>query len=257
MFLPYCYLNQHCWFTESESEVFQSCPTLCDPMDCSLPGFSVHEILQARIMEWITISFSRGSSRPRDRTRVSRIGGICFNFWATREAHWFTEDPLNAWAWCINNSTKLTPRGVLWAAVLFDLRDSYTELRSRYGCYAPWAELKDVLTDLADIPCDKPCEIFTHLRLVPIGNSCLGLLLGKWQTDILNMGHINCGDKSQLLMRPCGSLTHGHGKGPWFDEASCSPAADDACTAQAAITAGRSITIPDASTRGPSWTDAE
>ena len=68
------------------SEVAQSCPTLCDPVDCSLPGFSVYGILQARILEWVTISFSRGSSRPRDRTRVSRIGGRRFNLWATREA---------------------------------------------------------------------------------------------------------------------------------------------------------------------------
>ena len=44
--------------------------TLCDPMDCSLPGSSVHGIFQARILEWIAISFSRGSSQPRDRTRV-------------------------------------------------------------------------------------------------------------------------------------------------------------------------------------------
>ena len=46
--------------------VAQSCPTLCHPMDCSPPGFSVHGILQARILEWVAISFSRGSSRPRD-----------------------------------------------------------------------------------------------------------------------------------------------------------------------------------------------
>ena len=51
---------------EGEGEVAQSCPTLCDPVDCSLPGFSVHGIFQARILEWVTISFSRGSSRPRD-----------------------------------------------------------------------------------------------------------------------------------------------------------------------------------------------
>ena len=71
---------------DGEGEVAQSCPTLCDPVDCSLPGFSIHEILQARRLEWIAISFSRGSSRPRDRTQVSRIGGRCFNLWATREA---------------------------------------------------------------------------------------------------------------------------------------------------------------------------
>ena len=72
--------------SESGSEITQSCPTLCDPMDCSLLGFSVRGILQARILEWVTISFSRGSSRPRDQTGVSHIGGRCFNLWATREA---------------------------------------------------------------------------------------------------------------------------------------------------------------------------
>ena len=50
---------------ESESEVTQSCLTLCNPMDCSLPGSSVHGILQARILKWVVISFHRGSSRPR------------------------------------------------------------------------------------------------------------------------------------------------------------------------------------------------
>ena len=70
----------------SESEVAQSCPTLCDPMDCSLPGSSVHGILQARILEWVAISFSRGSSWPRDRTQVSCIAVRRFNLWATREA---------------------------------------------------------------------------------------------------------------------------------------------------------------------------
>ena len=55
-----------------------ACPTLCDPMDCSLPGSSVHGILKARILEWMAISFSRGSSWPRDRTWVSCIAGRFF-----------------------------------------------------------------------------------------------------------------------------------------------------------------------------------
>ena len=71
---------------KSESEVAQSCPTLCDPMDYSLPGSSAHGILQARVLEWVAISFSRGSSLPRDWTWVSRIVGRRFNLWATREA---------------------------------------------------------------------------------------------------------------------------------------------------------------------------
>ena len=66
-------------------KVAQSCPTLCNPMDCSLPGSSVHGILQARILEWVAIPFSRGSSQPRNWTRVSGIAGGFFTSWATRE----------------------------------------------------------------------------------------------------------------------------------------------------------------------------
>ena len=72
---------------ESEREVTQSCPTLCDPMDCSLPGSSLHGILQARVLEWVAISFSGGSSGHRDRTQVFCIPGRRFNLWATREGH--------------------------------------------------------------------------------------------------------------------------------------------------------------------------
>ena len=67
------------------SEVAQSCPTLCDPMDCSPWCSSIHRIFQARILEWVAISFSRRSSQPRDSTRVSRIVGRHFTIWATRE----------------------------------------------------------------------------------------------------------------------------------------------------------------------------
>ena len=63
------------------------CPTLCDPMDGSLPGSAIHGIFQARILEWAAISFSRGSSQPRDQTRVSCIADRRSTIWATREAH--------------------------------------------------------------------------------------------------------------------------------------------------------------------------
>ena len=88
--------------------VSKSCPTVCYPMDYSPPGFSVHGISQARILEWVTFSFSRGSSQPRDQTRVSCIGRGILYHWATREAltlklpqfcclgrHCFGRDP-----WC-------------------------------------------------------------------------------------------------------------------------------------------------------------
>ena len=90
--------------------VTQLCLTLCDPMDCSLPGSSVHGILQARILEWLAIPFSKGSSRPRDRTWVLRIPGRFFTIvWATREA-----------LWCI----KVFAERVEWFGRVFKIRNS-------------------------------------------------------------------------------------------------------------------------------------
>ena len=66
--------------------VTQSCPTLWDPMDCSTQGFCVHGILQARMLKWVAMPFSRESSWPRDRTQVSCIAGGFFTIWATRGA---------------------------------------------------------------------------------------------------------------------------------------------------------------------------
>ena len=60
-----CHFLLQCMKGKRESEVAQLCPTLCDPMDCSPPGSSIHGIFQARVLEWVAISFSRGSSQPR------------------------------------------------------------------------------------------------------------------------------------------------------------------------------------------------
>ena len=79
--------KEHEWVSEV-SEVTQSCPTLYDPIDCSLPDSSIHGIFQARILEWVAISFSRRSSRPRDWTLVSRIVGRRFTIWAPRKRPW-------------------------------------------------------------------------------------------------------------------------------------------------------------------------
>ena len=65
----------------------QLCLTLCDPMDHSPQGSSVHGILQARTLEQVAMPSSRGSSQPRDRTQVSHLAGRFFTTWATREAH--------------------------------------------------------------------------------------------------------------------------------------------------------------------------
>ena len=90
-----CHFLLQCMKVKSQSEVTQSCLTLSDPMDCSLPGSSVHGIFQARVLEWgaivfsywVAISFSRRSSQLRDGTWVSCIGRWILYHWATREAH--------------------------------------------------------------------------------------------------------------------------------------------------------------------------
>ena len=83
------------WWKWCESEVLdaQSCPTPCHPMDCSPPGSPAHGILQARILEWVAIPFSRGSSWSRDRTQVSCITGKFFTIRATREVHLLLQRP--------------------------------------------------------------------------------------------------------------------------------------------------------------------
>ena len=73
-----------------------------DPMDCSSPGSSVHGILQARILEWVAIFFSRGSSQPRDGKRVSCIGRRVLYHWATRENFAFWIAP------CLYDSSSMT-----------------------------------------------------------------------------------------------------------------------------------------------------
>ena len=74
-----CFLGL--WWSEVK---YYSCLTLCDLMDCGLPGPSVHGIFQARILKWVAISFSRGFSRSSDQTQVSHIAGRFFTVWATR-----------------------------------------------------------------------------------------------------------------------------------------------------------------------------
>ena len=86
----YLYSQVHCSTIHDNQDVkvliTQSCPTLCNPVDSSPPGSSVHEFPQARILEWVAISFSRGSSQLRDLTQVFCVAGKFFTIWAAREA---------------------------------------------------------------------------------------------------------------------------------------------------------------------------
>ena len=85
--------NSLCYTILRACSVTQSCPTLCDLMDCSLPGSSVHGIFQARILEWVAISFSRGSYQPRDQTHICSGRQILYH-WTTWEAHTILNDIL-------------------------------------------------------------------------------------------------------------------------------------------------------------------
>ena len=100
------------------------CPSLCEPMDGSPPGFSVHEIFQARILEWVAISYSKGSSRPRGQTWVSCISCIgrrilySCTIWEALLEHYIPEGitiPTSRWKWERSSlvSVKHTPRSVL------------------------------------------------------------------------------------------------------------------------------------------------
>ena len=95
-------LRTHIWwanndpFRSAEFVHTQSCPTLCDLTDCSPPGSSVHGILQARILQWVALSSSRGSSWPRKWTHVSWVS--CIGRWILY--HWATWDVSPFKKWC-------------------------------------------------------------------------------------------------------------------------------------------------------------
>ena len=89
----------------------QLCLTLCDPMDCSLPGSSVHGISKARILEWVAIFYSKGSSQPRDQTHVSCVscGSLPLSLWS---------EVLNPLCWSqisCQKETSLFPKNLVWS----------------------------------------------------------------------------------------------------------------------------------------------
>ena len=83
LYVMHMFIMETCSFLICKVKVAQSCPTLCDLMDCSSPGFSVNGLLQAKILEWVAIPFSRVSSQPRDGNCVSCIAGRFFTICAT------------------------------------------------------------------------------------------------------------------------------------------------------------------------------
>ena len=103
----------------------QSCPTLCDALNYSPPGSSVHGIFQARILECATISYSRGSAKPGDQTHVacvSCITGGFFTHWATQEALSGPGDPVM----CVLKNAGLKP--LMWTWWLFIDQPEFSDL---------------------------------------------------------------------------------------------------------------------------------
>ena len=119
------WLERQVSFIQEASNLYQSLSDVwlfCDPVDYSSPGSSIHGISQARILEWVAICFSRGSSRPRDQIHVSCIscigGRISFFYhWATWEATWGGGKLVSKhqdWRFCSNG--KIFKRRIIWEA---------------------------------------------------------------------------------------------------------------------------------------------
>ena len=109
----------------------------CDLIDCSLLGSSVHGILQASILEWVAISFSRGSARPRNQTQVFCTGGIVFTHWATREAKYVNQH--NHVSITFIYKSRFWAGFDLWFSLLTsDLKVLLIKKKKVYGCKWKW-----------------------------------------------------------------------------------------------------------------------
>ena len=109
----------------------------CDPPDCSLPDSSMHGILQTRTLELVAISFSRGSSRPRNRTQVFCTGGILFVHWATEEAKYINQH--NHVSITLIYKSRFWAGFDLWFSLLTsDLKVLLIKKKIVYGCKWKW-----------------------------------------------------------------------------------------------------------------------
>ena len=121
--LCFLYLNGGAPFWGKKSFcVYTPLYYLCDPMDCNLPGSSAHGILQARILEWVAIPFSRGSSQPKDH-ESPELAGKFFTIWATREAHIYIHLSVNTHILCIHTCIYLH---ILYLCIYFLNTYTYT-----------------------------------------------------------------------------------------------------------------------------------
>ena len=145
----------------------QSCLTLCDPMDYSLPRSSVHGTLQVRILEWVAIPFSRGFPQPRTQTWVSCIAGRFFTNWGTREAH--------AWTW-------------VGAVVVWRGQDAVTQVMgfgSRHICLVSTFLLAQGHTICVTLTCSRSHNLCFPLILCFLARKCPDLTRTRWGTCVV------------------------------------------------------------------------
>ena len=117
-----------CWdWPAAAARLLQSCLTLCDPKDCSPPGSSLHGVLQARILEWVAMPFSRESSPPRDRTHISWIGRWILYHWATMRSPIVQRSPILDSRFLISTSSSLSVFKNLCISILVLLQGDLTE----------------------------------------------------------------------------------------------------------------------------------
>ena len=200
--------------------VSQSCLTLGNPVDCSPPGSSAHGILQARILEWAAIFFSRISSQPRDQTQVSCIAGRLFTIWATREALTLKALPNQTTVYiyniiCYFSSTHifcpskvdqaLGPRPILLSHVhVFIWFKSYYQHQSVSTCQNPTHPFKCHLT------CCLPWELFPNNNFMDVNHprftqawlsphpQSYSPVLHPSKTDLSNTSSCFYGHKAQI-----------------------------------------------------------
>ena len=122
--------------------IAQSCPTLYDPKDCSPPGSSVHGASQARILEQVAISFSRGSSRPRKQTHLSCIS--CIAKWILH--HWATWEPQQLLGRCLKDSWLLFLSPVS-SSLVFPSRQTHSYTGGRSGSLPRWGAIRPRTVD--------------------------------------------------------------------------------------------------------------
>ena len=180
-------------------QVLKSCPTLCDPMNYSSPSSSVHGILQERILEWVARLSCRGSSRPRDRTWVSRIAGRLFTIWATREILCFSRQMMISWMEGTSSIYSEHPREVPhpWHSIIVWEID---QLSSHFILGACVVSCVQLFAAPWTIACQAPLSMGSSRQE---HWSCHFLLQGTFLTQGLNLYLLHLLHSEAVSLSPC------------------------------------------------------